>query len=110
MMNNNGSVSNNVKYQHICVESFAINVAYNYWYWLFEVENNSMVELAAKYGDLHGEFVGAYSYIIYDDEILSKFFFNHNIIVKNWIDSNNSWGWGKVVIFVFLFKLNRFID
>ena len=58
MMYKNGSVSNNIRYQDLCVERFAINVAYNYEPWAFEVENNSMVDLQDKYGHLHGVNVG----------------------------------------------------
>ena len=92
MMYNNGSVSKNVRYQDLCVERFAINLAYNYEPWQFEVENNTMVDLREKYGKLHGKFVGVLSYIAEDDEILSMFFFNNNIII-NWIDCNYTWGW-----------------
>ena len=33
-----------------------------------------------------------YSFISEDDEILSMFFLNYNIII-NWIDCNYTWGW-----------------
>ena len=89
MIHNNGSVSNNVRYQDLCIERFAVNVAYNHDYTWFEVENNSLVDLREKYGYLHGDKVGHYSY---DTEILSKFIYNHNIII-NWIDCNFTWGW-----------------
>ena len=92
MMHKNGSVSKNVRYQDLCVERFAINVAYNNEPGYFEVENNSMVDLREKYGRTHGELVGKYSNIPEDDEILSKFFLNNNIII-NWIDCNYTWGW-----------------
>ena len=92
MIYNNGSVSNTVKYNDLCQERFAINLAYNQDTWYFEVENNSMVDLREKYGHLHGDLVGFYSYLSEDDEILLKFFLNHNIII-NWIDCNYTWGW-----------------
>ena len=92
MMHNNGSVSKNVRYQDLCVERFAVNVAYNNDPWAFEIENNSMVNRREKYGHLHGNLVGTYSYITEDDEILSMFFLNYNIII-NWINCNYTWGW-----------------
>ena len=92
MMYNNGSVSKNVRFQDLCVEKFAISVAYNHRPWVFEVENNFMVNLREKYGYTTGEYVGSYSSIVEDDEILSMFFLNHNIII-NWIDCNYTWGW-----------------
>ena len=92
MMYSNGSVSNNVRYQNLCVERFAISVAYNHEPPVFEVENNTMLELAKKYGHLHGDRVGGESYIPDDDEILSMFFLKHNIII-NWINCNYTWGW-----------------
>ena len=93
MMYNNGSVSKNVRYQDLCVERFVVSVAYNHFLNVFEVENNSMVDLREKYGYLHGYYlVGVLSYIAEDDEILSMFFLNNNIII-NWIDCNYTWGW-----------------
>ena len=74
MMHNNGSVSNNVRYQDLCVERFAVSLAYNLEPWILEVENNSLVDLPEKYGYLHGERVGVATYIAKDDEILSMFF------------------------------------
>ena len=91
-MHNNGSVSKNVRYQDLCVERFAVSLAYNFEPWIFEIENNSLVDLPERYGYLHGEYVGMYSYIAFDAEILSKFFLNYNIII-NWIDCNYTWGW-----------------
>ena len=55
MIHNNGSVSKNVRYQDLCVERFAVNVAYNYDTAIFEVENNTMVDLREKYGYTNGE-------------------------------------------------------
>ena len=92
MMYKNGSVSKNVRYQDLCVERFAISAAYNHEPWVFDIENNTMVDLREKYGHTHGDLVGVYSYIVEDDEILSMFFENHNIII-NWIDCNLTWGW-----------------
>ena len=91
MMYNNGSVSKNVRYQNLCVERFAVNVAYNHERKYFEVENNSMVDLREKYGYSHGDRT-FYNYIPDDDEILSMFFINNNIII-NCIDCNFTWGW-----------------
>ena len=89
MMYNNGSVSKNVRYKDLCVERFAVNVAYNYDPTWFEVEDKLMVDMWEKYGYLQGDKVGQYSY---DTEILSKFISNYNILV-NWIDCNYTWGW-----------------
>ena len=91
MMHNNGSVSNNVRYQDLCVERFAVNVAYNHDSELFEVENNTMVDMREKYGYTHGQLVGVTSFIAKDDEILSKFFSQYNLII-NWINCNYTWG------------------
>ena len=44
-----------------------------------------------EYHVYHGNFVGLYTYLSYDFEILSIFFLNHNIIA-NWINCNYSWG------------------
>ena len=88
MMYKNGEMNNNVKYQDLCVETFAVSVAYNHNSWYFEIENNFMVDLREKYGYLHGDSVGVYTNIAEDDEILSKFFKNHNIIVKGSLQKN----------------------
>ena len=92
MMYNNGSVSKNVRYQDICVERFAVSVAYNNEPGWLEVENNSLVDLREKWEYTHQQLVGVLSYISADDEILSEFFLNYNIII-NWIDCNYTWGW-----------------
>ena len=92
MMHNNGSVSKNIKYNDLCVERFAVSVAYNNEAWWLEVENKSLVDTTEKYGYTHGQLVGVTSFIAKDDEILSKFFLNYNIII-NWIDCNFTWGW-----------------
>ena len=54
MMQDNGSVSNNVKYRNICKEQFPVHVAYNHEPEFFEIENNSMVDTVVKYQVLHG--------------------------------------------------------
>ena len=96
IIHNNGSVSKNVRYQDLCVvytvERFSVNVAYNYDSEIFEVENNLMIDLRKKYGYTNGDMVGVYSNTADNDEILSMFFLNHNIII-NWIDCNYTWGW-----------------
>ena len=91
MMYNNGSVNNNIRYEDLCVERFAVSVAYNHDTYWFEFENDSMINLREKYGLLQevGASFGQYSY---DSEILSKFFMNYNILV-NWINCNYTWGW-----------------
>ena len=92
MMHNNGSVSKNVRYQDLCVERFAISVAYNYDPPFFEVENGSLVDPREKYGYYHGVWVGTRSYVTEEDEILRMFFLKYNI-VTNWIECNYTWGW-----------------
>ena len=92
MYNKNGFVSKNIRYQDLCSERFAISVAYNDEPRMFEVENNSMVDLREKYGHTHGDLVGKYGYTAEDDEILSMFFLNNHIII-NWIDCNYTYGW-----------------
>ena len=52
LMIKNGQISNNVKFQELCVERFAVNVAYNNDPWVFEVENNSMVDLRVYLGNI----------------------------------------------------------
>ena len=90
MMQNNGPVSKNVKYRNICKEQFPVHVAYNNEPLLFQIENNSMVDVVVKYQYLHGLLTNDY-YISYDDEILSIFFKHHDIILK-WINCNYTWG------------------
>ena len=92
IMSDNESVSNNIRYQDLCTDKVVINIAYNEEPSVLEIVNNSMLELSKKYGDLHGDWVGKYSSILYDDEILSKFFLHYNIIVQ-WINCNYTWGW-----------------
>ena len=60
----------------------------------FEIENNSMVNTVVKYQYLHGLHTDS-SYISQDNEILSIFFKNYDIIVK-WINCNYTWGWYDV--------------
>ena len=79
-MYNNGSVSNNIRYENICdSENFVMNVAYEPWPGFFEVVNNTMVE----WYDFWQLKVG-FSMILYDFEILKPFIQNNNIIVVNW--------------------------
>ena len=58
--------------------------------YLFEIENNLMVDTVEKYQMLHGLRTDSY-YISYDNEILSIFFQHYDIIVK-WINCNYTWG------------------
>ena len=93
MMYNDGSVTDNVRYQDLCVERFAVSVAHNNEPTVFEVVNGTLVDMREKMGHLHGNLVGAYDYISEDDEVLSMFLIkNYNIII-NWIDANYTWGW-----------------
>ena len=91
MMQDNGSVSNNVKNRNICKEQFPVHVAYNHETEYFEIENNSMVDIVVKYQYLHGLHTNSY-YISTNDEILSIFFKHYDINVK-WINCNYTWGW-----------------
>ena len=92
MIQDNGSVSKNVKYKHVCKEQFPVHVAYNYDYFWLEIENNKLVDTIAKYSIwTHGWLVGRYSWIAMDWEILSIFFKNYNVIVK-WINCNSTYG------------------
>ena len=45
MMQDNGSVSKNVKYRNLCKEQFTVHVAYIHQSEWFEIENNSMVDI-----------------------------------------------------------------
>ena len=92
MMQDNGSVSKNVKYRNLCKEQFPVHIAYNYQNLWFEMQNNSMVDTIVKYKYFHGLFTDMNSYISQNYEILSIFFKNYNIIVK-WINCNSTWGW-----------------
>ena len=58
--------------------------------YLFEIENNLMVDTMVKYQMLHGLVTG-HNYISQDNEILSIFFKHYDIIVK-WINCNYTWG------------------
>ena len=91
MMQDNGSVSKNVKYKNVCKEQFPVHVAYNHELFWFEMENNSMVDTMVKYRYLHGYFAGGFTAISRHSEILSIFFKNYDIIVK-WINCNYTWG------------------
>ena len=50
-----------------------------------------MVDIVEKYQLLHGWYVGRYSFISLDNEILHIFFKHFDIIVK-WINCNYTWG------------------
>ena len=91
MMQDNGSVSKNVKYENICKEQFPVHVAYNHQHFWFEIVNNSMVDSMVKYQQLHGWFKEWYTAIPRDNEILSIFFEHYDIITK-WINCNYTWG------------------
>ena len=82
-MNNNGPVSNKVRYQDICTDKFVTNIAH---VWSNDVVNNSMVK--------HPLYIieGEYSSIPNDFEIIGSFLSNYNIIVNKWIDCNNTGG------------------
>ena len=82
-MYNNGSVSNNIKYNDICnIDTFVINVVYFTIPGFFDIVNNTMVEWYDFWNLITG-----YSMIVYDFEILEPFFQNNNIIV-NWTNAS----------------------
>ena len=91
MMQDNGSVSKNVKYRNLCKEQFPVHVAYNHEPFWFEIENNSMVDTMVKFQVLHGWFTGGFTAIPRHEEILSIFFKHYDVIVK-WINCNYTWG------------------
>ena len=91
MMQDNGSVSKNVKYRNLCTEQFTVHVAYIHDLFWFEIENNSMVDSTVKYQYLHGLFVDKRPAISMDSEILSIFFEHYDIITK-WINCNYTFG------------------
>ena len=92
MMQDNGSVSKNVKYRNLCKEQFTVHVAYIHQSEWFEIEINSMVDVYKKKQLLHGAWsLGGYPYISRDSEILSIFFKNYDIITK-WINANFTFG------------------
>ena len=83
-MYNNGSVSNNIRYKDLCdIDTFFVNVIYEYYPGLFEIVNNTMVEWYDFWN-----LITDYSMILYDFEILKPFIQNNNIIV-NWINNSN---------------------
>ena len=91
MMQDNGSVSKNVKYKNICKEQFPVHVAYNHRIFWFEMENNAMVDSTVKYQVSHGLFTRTFSSISRDSEILSIFFKHYDVITK-WINCNYTFG------------------
>ena len=87
-MYNNGSVSNNIRYQEICdIDNFVVNIAYNYVYYVFELSNDTMVEWYDYWG-----LINDVTQVPYDYEILKTFFKNYNIGIINWRDANGDWG------------------
>ena len=87
MMQDNGSVSKNVEYKSICTEKFLFQIAYNNDGVLFRIENNRW----SVRSTLHGEYVGHYSTITRDYEILFMFFKNYNTYV-GLTNCNYTWG------------------
>ena len=84
IMNQNGTVTKNVRYQNLCPQNSHINIAYNSYHWSFDVLNNSMVEYKKQIVK------GQSSSIPYEYEILSLFFKQYNI-TPNWIYCNQTW-------------------
>ena len=88
-MYQDGTVGHNIRYQDICSDKYAVSIAY---YYSNGVVNNSMVEWESiNHKSGHGDFVGIYSSISYDYEIMAPFLENYDIIV-NWIDCNYTVG------------------
>ena len=76
-------------YKEICSgEKKKVNLAdWGNWH-AFKVENNSMVHIAR---DLEYYIYARYSTMLYDWEVLSKFFSLHNI-EPNWLHCNYTYG------------------
>ena len=87
MMYQNGTVGNNIKYGEVCTDINIVNIVYAYSH---KVVNNSMVEWVAGPSG-HGDFVGVYTSIPFEYEILLPFFEKYNIIA-NWTDCNYTGG------------------
>ena len=77
-------------FKEICMgEPKKVNLGYNYWKGVLEVENNSLVHIPKKPVDyIHGIF----SNMPLEWEVLSKFLAIYNI-EPNWLDCNYTWGW-----------------
>ena len=87
-MYNNGSVSNNIRYQEICdIDNIVVNIAYNYVYFVFDLSNDTMVEWYDYWG-----LINDVTQVPYDYEILKTFFKNYNIGIINWRDGDGDWG------------------
>ena len=77
-------------YQEICSgEKTKVNLGYNHWEEIFEVENNTLVHTPR---DLADNIHGLHSSLLYEWEVLSKFFAIYNI-EPNWLDCNYTYGW-----------------
>ena len=89
MLNKDGTVGSNIRYQDICSDKYAVSIAYyNSWH----VFNNSMVEYkSVSHKSGHGDLVGLFSSISYNYEIIGTFLENYDINVY-WIDCNYNWG------------------
>ena len=86
-MYNNGSVSNNIKYQNICnISNFVVTFAYVYPnFGGFNVWPNNTIETWA-YLISSDE----YTAIPFDFEIITAFIQNNKIAYVNWIDTNST--------------------
>ena len=81
-------------YKEICSgEPKKVNLAYNFEWWILEVENNSLVEIPRSINIYANRYIyGQPSFGPFNWEILSPFFSIHNI-EPNWLDCNWNWGW-----------------
>ena len=86
IMSDNGTVSNNVRYQDLCTDKVVVNIAYNDEPGFFGNVNNTMKEWDDYYCVIE-----SCSGMPYDFEILKTFLQTYNIEV-NWIDCNFTWG------------------
>ena len=85
-MYNNGSVSNNIKYNDICnISSFVVNAAYPAWPYVFNVFPNNTIE---EWGYLISS--EDYATIPFDWEIMKAFIQKNKIAYINWIDTNST--------------------
>ena len=85
-MYNNGSVSNNIKYQYICnISNFVVNFAFPAYYYVFNVFPNNTIE---EWGYLIRD--GDFTSISYDWEIITAFIQKNKIAYVNWINTNST--------------------
>ena len=89
MMQDNGSVSKNVKYRNLCKEQITVHVAYIHQGEWFEIENNSMVDVYKKYQLLHGGWsIGHPALFLRRSSVISTRKIVATKLLKFWSDSD----------------------